>query len=172
MRNKDTDKKSALDTALTYLSRRALSHYELQTKLEQKGYSEAEIAETLERVEGWGYVNDGALARSYAQTKLLTYSRKRVKQDLLRRGVGPELIEEVLEDIYVPEQEISQCVDLAQKMWIDESKRWEKSYQYKKTYAHVSRELFLKQKIGQKLMLKGYSQEAIRKVLGEASRWD
>lgn len=172
MKNKVNDTRSALDTALTFLSRRALTYHELLTKLEGKGYSEEEIAEALERVKGWGYVNDRELARSFAQAKLINYSRKRVKQDLLKRGIVSELIEEVLQDLYLPEQEISQCVDLARKMWTEESRRWEKSYQYKKSYANVPRELFLKQKIGQKLMIKGYSQELIRNVLDNGSGWD
>lgn len=163
--------KSALDTALTCLGRRALTHEELRIKLETKGYSEAEIKEAMERVEGWGYVNDRALALSFAQAKLVNSSRKRVKQELLKRGISSPLIEEVLEHVFVPDQELAQCVDLAKKMWSQEGKRWETSYQYKKTYAHVPRELFLKQKVGQKLAQKGYPLDVIRQVLEESPRW-
>ncbi|HVJ50512.1 regulatory protein RecX [Desulfitobacterium sp.] len=164
--------KSALDTALTYLSRRALTHYELKLRLEKKEYSETEIQEAMERVEGWGYVNDQVLALSFAQTKLVSSSRKRVKQELLRRGVAPLLVEEALEQVFEPAQELSQCLDLAKKMWTQEGKRWETSYQYKKTYAHFPRELFLKQKIGQKLAQKGYPLEVISRVLEKSSSWN
>ncbi|AHF06650.1 regulatory protein RecX [Desulfitobacterium metallireducens DSM 15288] len=172
MKNKVNDLKSALDSALTYLSRRALTYYELETRLEKKGYSETEIAEAMVRVKGWGYVNDRALAVSFAQTKLVSYSLKRVKQELIKRGIAVELIDEVLEEIYEPEQELTQCIDLAKKMWSEEGRRWESSYQYKKTYMHIPREPFLKQKIGQKLMQKGYPQEIIRQALYESSRWN
>lgn len=172
MKTKITERKSALDTALSYLSRRALTYYELQSRLGKKGYYEAEIEETLKRVKGWGYVNDKALALSFAQVKLVNFSRSRVKQDLLKRGIVAELVDEVLGGLYQPEQELSQCVALARKMWSEEAKRWENSYQYKKTYMYIPRELFLKQKVGQKLMQKGYQQEVIRQALEDSLRWD
>lgn len=153
--------KSALDTALTYLSRRALTHYELEIRLEKKGYSKAERQEAMERVESWGYVDDRALAFSFAQARLMSSSQKRVKQELLRRGIAPLLVEEVLEDVFEPEQELSQCINYAKKMWTQEERRWETSYQFKKSYVHISRENFIKQKIGQKLVQKGYSLEVI-----------
>lgn len=164
--------KSALDTALTFLSKRALTHYELKMRLEKKGYSEDEISEAMERVEGWGYINDQAYALSFSQSKLLVWSRKRVQQELLRRGINSSIIEDVLDQVFKVEQELSQCLNLAQKMWAQEAKRWETSYQFKKTYAKIPRELFLKQKIGQKLAQKGYPLNVIHQVLEEALRWD
>ena len=164
--------KSALDTALTCLSKRALTHYELKIRLEKKGYSEEEISEAMERVEGWGYINDQAYALSFSQTKLSSWSRKRVQQELLRRGVNSIIINDVLDQVFQAEQELSQCINLAQKMWIQEGKRWETSYQFKKTYAKIPRNLFLKQKIGQKLAQKGYSLNVIQQALEEAPRWD
>ncbi|MEA4901256.1 regulatory protein RecX [Desulfitobacterium sp.] len=172
MKNKIISQRSALDAALTYLSRRALTRYELISRLERKGYSEAEIIETIERVEGWGYINDRNVALSFAQTKLASYSQKRVNQELLRRGIAPELVKEVLQDLYEPERELDQCTNLAKKMWSEESRRWDKTYQYKKTYAYIPREVFLKQKIGQKLMIKGYPQQVIRQALEESSGWN
>lgn len=157
--------KSALDTALTFLSRRSLTRYELQIRLEKKEYSEEEISEAMRRVEGWGYINDRALALSFSQSKLMTYSRRRVRQELLKRGIPSTIIEEVLEQVFLPKQEFEQCADLANKLWSLEAKRWENSYQYKKTYAKIPRTLFLNQKVGQKLVQKGYPMEVIRRVL-------
>lgn len=172
MKNKDRDQKRAIDTALSYLSRRSLTYYELQSRLEKKGYSETEIDETMKKVKGWGYVNDKALALSFAQFKLESFSRNRVKQDLLKRGIDAELVDEVLEGLYESDQELTQCIALTQKMWAEESKRWENSYQYKKSYMHITREFFLKQKISQKLMQKGYPQEIIIQTINESSRWN
>ncbi|WP_425802306.1 regulatory protein RecX [Desulfitobacterium sp. Sab5] len=164
--------KSALDTALIFLSKRALTHYELKMRLEKKGYAEDEISEAMERVEGWGYINDQAYALFFSQSKLSIWSRKRVQQELLRRGINSSIIEDVLDQVFKAEQELFQCLNLAQKMWSQEAQRWETSYQFKKTYAKIPRELFLKQKIGQKLAQKGYPLYVIHQVLEEASRWD
>lgn len=164
--------KSALDTALTCLSKRALTYFELKIRLEKKGYSEEEINEAMERVEGWGYINDQAYALSFSQSKLSSWSRKRVQQELLRRGVSLIVIEDVLDQVFQTEQELSQCRNLAQKMWIQQVKRWETSYQFKKTYAKLPRDLFLKQKIGQKLAQKGYPLNVIQQALEDTPRWD
>lgn len=164
--------KSALDTALTYLSKRALTHDELKIRLEKKGFSDEEISEAMERVEEWGYINDQAYALSFSQSKLSSWSRKRVQQELLKRGVNPIIIEDVLDQVFQAEQELCQCRNLAERMWSQEVKRWETSYQFKKTYAKIPRDLFLKQKIGQKLAQKGYPLNVIHQVLEESPRWD
>lgn len=167
-RSKKTYKmKGALDTALTYLSRRVLSRQELVQRLERKGFSEYEIEVALERLLAWGYINDQEYARAYCLSKRMNYSRRRITYDLKGRGIGEDLIEQALSENYIPGQEAELCLKHAQKLLTEESRRWENSYQYKKSYGKIPRELFLRQKVGQKLMQKGYPQETVFQALEE-----
>lgn len=161
--------KTALDVALTYLSRRSLTHFELVQRLTMKGYTSEEIDSAIERLKGWGYLNDREYAISYCTSRQKSYSKKRIELELKRRGVQANLISEVLAEFYLPIQECELCKEQALRIWRDESKRWESIYQHKKSYCNVPRTLFLKQKVGQKLIQKGHSMEMIHGILEELS---
>ncbi|NMA70137.1 MAG: RecX family transcriptional regulator [Desulfitobacterium sp.] len=158
--------RTALDTALTMLSRRALTQAELVQRLEKKGFCSEEINSTLNRLRDWGYLNDREVARAYSQYKQHYYPLKRIRYNLQKRGIDEKTILEVLDEIPT-EQEESLCRSQAQKLWRDTLKRWEKSYRYKKSYARVPQEVFLKQRVGQKLLAKGYSFELVTRILEE-----
>ena len=49
---------SAFDTAIYYLTFRDRSRKELCDKLTEKGYEEAEIAEAVEKLMSYGYIDD------------------------------------------------------------------------------------------------------------------
>lgn len=159
--------RTALDVALSYLSRRLLTRVEITQRLERKGYPSSDIEDALKRLIGWGYLNDYEYALSYARSKQSSYSKKRIEVELKRRGIDEELIDSALQTTYPSEQEESLCQNEARKIWSDESRRWENSYQYRKSYAKLSREVFLRQKVGQKLLQKGYSLDLIYRILGE-----
>jgi regulatory protein len=67
----DTD---AVQVALTLLKARARSQAELANRLERKGFTSEQIAEAMERLRGWGYVNDERFAKDRA-TSLLQSGR-------------------------------------------------------------------------------------------------
>ena len=56
---------SAFDTAIYYLTFRDRSRKELCDKLAEKGYEEAEIAEAVEKLMSYGYIDDERYASSY-----------------------------------------------------------------------------------------------------------
>lgn len=159
--------KSALDAALAYLSRRSLTRYELEQRLLKKGYSSDDIEGALKRVSEWGYLNDREYAYAYIRTKQVNYSKKRIEVELKRRGLEEELIEETLQEVYLPKQEKELCMRHAQRIWAEEFRRWESSYQYKKSYLTIPRNTVLRQKVGQKLLQKGYPLELIYQVVEE-----
>jgi len=159
--------KDALNTALTYLSRRALTRFQLVQRLEKKGFNEEEIQECLTRLLEWGYLNDQEYARSYCLNKKTSYSKKRISYELKVRGIDRSIIEEILADSYPSEQEKELCRKYAQGLWAEETRRWEKTDQKKK--GKIPKEYYLKHKVGQKLMQKGYPQEMIAQIVEELS---
>lgn len=157
--------KSAREVAVDSLSRRALTHYELETRLKEKGYESSEVNEVLEKMEKLGYLNDQELALTVSQNRLKRYSRRRVLQDLQNRGLETQVIEQALGATYSSDDEFQQCLTLAKRWWVQEGKRWEQRIQEKHSKRSVPRELWLQQKIAQKLVQRGYPSGMVRNVL-------
>lgn len=61
------DEKEAFRYALRLLSYRARSERELSERLSGKGYSDSAVNSAIERMHGFGYINDSALAESLSR---------------------------------------------------------------------------------------------------------
>ena len=157
--------KSAREVAVDCLSRRALTHYELETRLKGKGYESSEVNEVLEKMEKLGYLNDQELALTVAQNRLKRYSRRRVLQDLQNRGLVSPVIEQALGSAYSSDAEFLQCLTLAKRWWVQEGKRWDQRIHQDRTKKSLPLELSLQQKVARKLVQRGYPSEMVRNVL-------
>lgn len=158
-------RKSAREYAIDCLSRRALSHCELEARLCARGYEGSEIKAVMDKMEKWGYLDDRELALMVAENRLKRYSRRRVLQDLQNRGLESQVIEQVLELTYSRDNELQQCLTLAERWWVQESKRWEQNNQVKKVKKTIPRELWLQQRVAQKLVRRGYPLDMVKNVL-------
>ncbi len=87
--------------ALDLLARRSHFERELERKLARRGYGEAEIAETLERLRGDGLIDDSRTARELIASRRARapVGRAKLRADLARRGVAPEIADEALEEL-------------------------------------------------------------------------
>lgn len=160
-------RKSAREVALKYLSRRALTNFELETRLKEKGYESAEVNEVLENMKKLGYLNDQELASTVSQNRLKRYSLRRVLQDLQNRGLVPQVVEQALESTYSRDAEFQQCLTLAKRWWDQEGKRWDQRIHQDRTKKSLPRELSLQQKVARKLVQRGYPSEMVRHVLDQ-----
>lgn len=75
---------SAFDTAIYYLTFRDRSRKELCDKLAEKGYEEAEIAEAVEKLMSYGYIDDERYASSYIRNQMRAKGRRRITMELSR----------------------------------------------------------------------------------------
>ena len=157
--------KSAMVVAVDCLSRRSMTHYELETRLQKKGFESSEIEKVLDRLQKLGYLNDQDFALMYSESRLKHYSRRRVQQDMKNRGLSPQLIEQTLESTYSSVIEYEQCLALAKRWWIQEGKRWEQRRESDPAKRTVPRELWIQQKVARKLIQRGYPTEFVWKVL-------
>ncbi len=157
--------KSAREVALNYLSRRALTHYELETRLMEKGYESLEVHEVLEKMEELGYLNDQELALTVSKNRLKRYSRRRVLRDLQNRGLVPQVVEQALRLTYSSDAEFQQCLTLAKRWWVEEGKRWDQKIHQDRTKKSLPRELLLQQKVARKLVQRGYPSDMVKNAL-------
>jgi len=84
--------------ALRLLNARDYTVARLREKLHGRGLEETDVAAALERMVAEGWVNDRRFAERFAESALASgrYYGIRLRQELRRRGVPPELVDEVL----------------------------------------------------------------------------
>ena len=94
----DSDANRAKEKALYLLGYRSHTKKELAEKIARAGVGRQAAQGAADRMEELGLIDDRAYARQYAK-ELFTrkrYGAMRVRQELLRKGIDGELIEEVL----------------------------------------------------------------------------
>lgn len=106
-----------LQAALKYLSARARTESEVRKKLETSGYSKVHITATLEQLRSYGYVDDEAFARDWAQSRMahLGYGPRLLKQELCRRGVESAVVDQILRETFDRSKELEQAKALLEQ---------------------------------------------------------
>ena len=115
------ERRSTYDRALTLLGFRARSVAELRRHLLRVGEPPADVEETIARLEAQRVLDDADFSRQFARTKLMSAgaSRRRIVQDLARRGVARAVAESavnaVTEDEGIDLSDAARAV--AKKKW-------------------------------------------------------
>ncbi len=117
---KNTDpQEEALHRALRYLSYRPRSEAEVRNHLRERGYVDAAIDRSVERLRQLNYLNDNNFARSWAASKIAGrgYGPRRIEQELRAKGIGPALIREVVTEVFRDGDEARQARRLVEKRY-------------------------------------------------------
>lgn len=149
--------KSARECALTMLERCDRTEQEMRQKLKEKQYQPEEIDPVIDFLKEYRYIDDRAYTERYICANASRKSRRRLRYDLERKGICPELIESGLEETPVEEEEQIRRF-LTKKGW-QPGVRMEMD-QYRKVTAALNR--------------KGFSYETILRVVhapAEEERW-
>lgn len=88
----------AYDRALNLIARRRRSEWELRDYLKRKDYDEAVTTEILNRLSINGYIDDGAFARAWIESRRLlkSSSKRRLAQELRQKRISDEIIQAAL----------------------------------------------------------------------------
>jgi regulatory protein len=90
-------KTDAFELALRALNAHDRSTAELDARLERRGIPADERGQVLERLERLGYLEDGRVARARAEQLAARGSGDAlIRDDLERRGIGAELVEDAI----------------------------------------------------------------------------
>lgn len=94
-------KVEAFDRAAAALGRRARSKHELERWLLQRGYDAADVAEAVARLSELGALDDSQYARAFSRSRALGkgMSRRRLQQELARRGVSREQADQAIAEV-------------------------------------------------------------------------
>ena len=72
---------------------------ELVRKLQQGGYPPRAVEEAVSYVESFHYIDDARYASLYAESQKDKKGRARIKMELLRKGISPDLVQKALEEL-------------------------------------------------------------------------
>ena len=104
---------NSYEYALNLLSARAYTARNLRRKLVQKEFHPAEVDSALERLVASRLIDDIRFAHEYARQKLIAGgSRRRVEQELLKRGIARDTVVEAVGRV-IDEEAIDTSAGLA-----------------------------------------------------------
>ncbi len=106
-----TDIRRAYNYAVSLLSRRDHSYAELLRKLTVKGFKDG-AEEALIKLQTQGYIDDERFAQIYVR-ELITfknYGKRRIEQELYKKGIDRNIIKEALENAEFPEERLTDII--------------------------------------------------------------
>ncbi|MBQ7469939.1 MAG: RecX family transcriptional regulator [Pseudobutyrivibrio sp.] len=134
--------------ALHLLEKQDRSEKNLRDKLKEGGYPADIIDIAIDYINDYGYLDDYRMACSHIRFYMDSRSKRRIKQDLMNKGIKPDVIERAIEDEYT-------C---------DETEQIQRLLE-KKGYDSDSATYEQKAKMYRFLAGRGYSSESISRVL-------
>ncbi len=93
------DEKNAFDYAVKYLSRYSVTAKRLKQKLYEKEYNKSVVENAAAKLLDLKYLDDYAFAENLVASKSKKLGKRRLKSELLNKGVGSDIIDEVLETL-------------------------------------------------------------------------
>ena len=106
---------ASFDRALTYLEKGMKTEKGIRDYLLSKSYLEESVDNAVEKLKEYGYINDEAYAESYIKTYSSSKGAKRIKYDLISKGVDKSLIDEKLDQLLLEEDELETCEKICKK---------------------------------------------------------
>jgi len=154
---------AARQSAVRLLSHRARSERELRDRLKKKGFKAEGIAKVISSLTRSGLIDDLDFARAFVHDKLLRkpLGKSMLANQLRQKGIGKEVIEQVLSEVYQEGKEDEYAVELARNRFQRFKSAFEKLDPMKQ-----------KKKLSDYLAHRGFEWEAVAKavnnVLGNA----
>ncbi len=107
--SESAEKSDAIQVALRYLNLRDRTEHELRSHLQRKGFAPRCVDTAVEKLRGWGYLDDERMALRWGQARIESgqWGPFRLARELARRGVSEDLVEDVLRRLMVEREEAS-----------------------------------------------------------------
>lgn len=89
----------AFEKCVDYLSRSMKTAKQIRDYLRKKGFSETVEERVVEKLKEYGYVNDELYARLYVEQNSSGKGKRRIKGELMRKGIYKETADEIAETV-------------------------------------------------------------------------
>lgn len=147
----ESETQRATDKAFNYIGGSLKTEKQLRTYLSGKGYMPAVVDNVVEKIKGYGYIDDKEYAAAYVESYSKNKGKRLILKELNAKGVSSSAAEEAIENI---ENELDSAIRIAQKYLKNKEPCIEN-----------------KQKCYRRLLSKGFdfdtAKEAVEKVLGD-----
>ena len=130
------------DRALNMLAFRGRAARELARSLVRKGEPKELVDRAIERLREQGLLDDAAFAASFTRAKVLGahQSRRRVQQDLARKGVAREVTDAAIATVFEEEQvDQREIVEVAARKKLATLRKLEPQVRRRRLYAFLAR---------------------------------
>lgn len=121
---------------------------QLRRKLAEMHYPDEIVQNAIDYVKGYRYIDDLRYALSYMEYRKDSKSVRQMEQELYQKGVSKEIVEEAVQQIELPDEEVQI------RSWLLKKHYDPKQAQQKET-----------ERMYRFLMRKGYSMSSIRRVV-------
>lgn len=110
------------------LALRDHSEKELLQKLRQKGFTDG-AEEAMEKLKSYGYLDDSRFALRFAQElqRVKHYGKKRIEQELYRKGVSRDVVSDTLEQLSFDEDALPALIERRYLRQLDTEKGVQKT---------------------------------------------
>ena len=95
----ESEKTTAFDKALSYLSVSMKTEKQMRDYLKKKGYLEGVIDHVVAKLKEYGYIDDALYSASYSSSVSKRKGKRLIAAELKRKGVGDDAIESALSSI-------------------------------------------------------------------------
>lgn len=146
-----SETEKAFNKAVSYLSVRRRTEWEIRKKLREKGYLPAVADEVLRKLRDYGYVDDGRFAETYIEMYKHRAGELKIRADLRRLGVDGKIIDDKLSAVNADE-----TIEAAESA----ARKYLRSHDYDRL------------KLSRHLAAKGYRFDVIDKVARAAAQWE
>ena len=118
----------AFNKASDLLALRDHSEKELLQKLRQKGFADG-AEEAMEKLKSYGYLDDSRFALRFAQElqRVKHYGKKRIEQELYRKGVSRDVVSDTLEQLSFDEDALPALIERRYLRQLDNEKGVQKT---------------------------------------------
>lgn len=106
---------ACFNRGLSLLEKGMKSEKMLKDYLREKGYPKSCIDKASEKLKEYGYINDVIFCENYISSYINSKSKRKLKYDLLSKGIEESVIDEKLKELVNDEQESDNLANLALK---------------------------------------------------------
>ena len=90
----DSEKSVAFERAMDYLGRGLKTAKQMRDYLEKKGYEKSVVEYVITKLKEYRYIDDEAYAKLYVERNVSTKGDRRLKQELIQKGIAVSRAEE------------------------------------------------------------------------------
>lgn len=110
----ESEKHTALDKALHFLSATRKTEREIRAYLTKKGYLPAVIEYVIEKLREYGFINDEEYAEAYTESAAKRKGGRLIRMELKNKGLSDEAIDGALSELD-SEQELETAKNILEK---------------------------------------------------------